>query len=105
MKSLSSCREAPASSSSSRSATATALPQHPDILELPGIGFVEILRKQTLPLVQRCPVGVLAHERPEVGSADLQVAPKVHLIRLDQATIRVLHRPDDTRQHGGSHLQ
>src|SRR5207245_6283249 len=81
------------------------LPDHPDVLELPGVVPVDVLGEQPLALVQRRPVGVLPDHRTEVRRADLEVAPEVHLVRLDDPEIRILHRPHHPRVNGAAHLQ
>src|SRR5215472_11555887 len=82
-----------------------ALPDHPHVLELPGIALVDVLREQSLALVQRRPLGVLADYRAEIRHADLEVAPEIHLVGLDDAEIRILHGPDHPGEHRHAHLQ
>src|SRR4029077_9074221 len=70
-----------------------------EVLELPGIGLIDVLGEQHAALYQRRPVAVLADHRPEIGFADLEVAREIHLIGLDDAALGILQRPDDARQH------
>src|SRR5215510_355501 len=72
---------------------------HAEVLELPGIALVDVLREQLAAVLKRRPVAVLADHRPEIRHADLEVARKVHLVGLDDAAVGVLERPDDAREH------
>ncbi len=76
---------------------ARLLPDDADVLELPGIVLVDVLGEQPPAIVQRGPVGVLADHRAEIRHADLEVAAEVHLVRLDDAAVRILDRPDHPR--------
>src|SRR6266853_1079570 len=81
------------------------LSHHADILELPGIVAVEVFRKQALAVVQRRPVAIDADDLAKIGMADLQDALKIDLVRLDDAALRMLDRPDHAGQHGRGDLQ
>src|SRR5712671_1314860 len=75
------------------------LSHHADVLELPGIVAVEVFRKQALAVVQWRPVAVHADHLAQIRLADLQDALKIDLVRLDDAALRMLDRPDDAGQH------
>src|SRR5882757_3047366 len=81
------------------------LSHHADILELPGIAAVEVFRKQALAVLERRPVAVHADHLAKIGMADFQDALKVDLVRLDDAALRMLDRPDHAGQHGRGDLQ
>src|SRR5688572_19961725 len=77
----------------------------PDVLELPGIRLVQIFGEQPLAIMQRRPVRVGAFDGAEVRQADLEVAPEIHFVGLDQADVGILHGPDHSRQAGHRDLQ
>ncbi len=45
------------------------------------------------------------HDGPEIRHADLEVAAEIHFVRLDDAAVRILHRPDHSREAGDGDLQ
>src|SRR5690349_7991129 len=65
-----------------------------EILELPGIVRVDVGREEMLPAEQRRPLAVDADDVAEIGLADAEDPRVVHLVRLDDAAVRVLDRPD-----------
>src|SRR3954454_9733836 len=78
---------------------------HADILELPGIVAVEILRKQPFAIVQRGPVAIDSNDIAEIGPADVENPGEIHLVRLDDAAVWVLYSPDYPGQHRCRYLQ
>src|SRR5688572_21591018 len=54
-----------------------------EVLELPRVLAIEVLREQPAAILQRRPVAVSADHRPEIGHADLEVAVEIHLVSLD----------------------
>ena len=105
----SSCRRARAPDwrSRSRSAAAALRPSHSpaDVLELPGIGGVQILGEQFAALVQRRPVGVLSDDRAQVGHADLERPPKSMSSGSTTPRSRIFHRPDHAGERRDGDLQ
>src|SRR5207248_8792975 len=57
-----------------------ALLYHPDVLELPGVVTVEILRKEPPAILQGRPVAPHADDIAEIGPADLQHPCKIQLL-------------------------
>src|SRR5271163_1004258 len=89
---------------------ASALPagrtlNNSDVLELPGIRGIQVLGEQLAPLIKRGPIGVPAHHRAEVGSTDLKRPLVVHIVRLHDTALRVLHGPYHSGQGGRGDLQ
>src|SRR6266568_9337817 len=78
---------------------------HAEILELPGIGGVDILGKKDAAILQRRPIAVGTDDGAEIGQADFEDALEIHFVGLDDAGIRVLDRPDDSGEDGDGHLQ
>ena len=74
-------------------------------LNCQGSVCVEVLGEQPAALDQRVPVGVLADDEAEVRAADLEDALVVDFVGLDDAAVRVLHRPDQAGQRRHRHLQ
>src|SRR5665213_135247 len=83
----------------------TTLPDDPDVLELPRIALVDVLGKEAFAIGERGPVGVGADHVAPVGLADLDVAPEIDLVRLDQAAIGILHGPYHAREARRGDLQ
>lgn len=68
---------------------------HQHILELPGILLAELFANQIISLILKgVPISVVPSHRTNVLLLDIQAAPVVHLIRLDQAGLRVLQGPN-----------
>ena len=76
-----------------------------DVLELPGIRFVEIFGKHPAAIDQRMPLGILADHQAEIRPADLQDALVVEVVRFDDTAVRVFDRPDQSCQRGDRDLQ
>ena len=68
----------------------TARLRHQHVLELPRIATIHVLREQSVAVGERRPVGVLADDRTEIRPLDLEAAPEVELVGLDQAAVGVL---------------
>src|SRR4029453_1133424 len=66
---------------------------HQDIAELPRIRRVDVFRKQTRPIGERRPVGVVALDGPEIRHLDFEAAAEINLVGLDAARLRGLQRP------------
>ncbi len=60
-----------------------------DVPELPRICCIDVLRKESGAIGQRCPVGVIALYRTEIGALDFEAAAEVHLVGLDDAGFRI----------------
>ena len=72
---------------------------HPEVLELPGIGLVDILGEEFAAALQWGPVALLADDRAEIAHADLGVALEAPPAGLNDALVGILQRPDDAREH------
>ena len=78
-------RDKPGDDDIERTGSYTHRLHHADVLELPGVVAVEVLRKQPLAVVQRGPVALDADDIAEIGPADLENPGEIHLVRLDDA--------------------
>src|SRR5262249_41802164 len=76
-----------------------------DVLELPWVFAIDVLRKQTWTIRERRPIGILTDDRTEIRHLHLEAAAVVHFIGLDDAGLRVLQRPHHAGKHGRGHLQ
>src|ERR1700712_4640278 len=76
-----------------------------NVLELPGILGVDVLREETRATVERGPVGVVTFDRAEVGHLDFEAALVVDLVGFDDASLRVLQSPDHAGEDGRGYLQ
>src|SRR5690349_25075985 len=70
-----------------------------NVFELPGIVAVEILGKEPPAILQRRPVAPYADDIAEIGTADLEHPREIQFLRLDNAALRVLDRPDDSGEN------
>src|SRR5216684_8587448 len=84
---------------------AEAASPHKHILELPGIGTIDVLRKQSSTTVERRPVGVAPDHRAEIRPLDVEAAAEVHLVGLDDAGFAILQHPNNSSEHSRRHLQ
>src|SRR6056297_3471746 len=83
----------------------SSLSAHENVAELPGIVVIDILRIEPGMAVEWRPVRVGAYHRTEIRALDLEAAPVIHFVRLEDSGLRVFQRPDHAGYHGGSHLQ
>src|SRR5262245_34365037 len=91
------------SSPTQDSGAAARLHQH--ILELPRITLVDVLFEKTATIRQRRPIAVGADDGAEIRPADLEIAPEIDFVGLDDTGVRILDRPNESRQHGDADLQ
>jgi hypothetical protein len=68
----------------------SAASNHPEILELPGVGRIEILGKEPAAVEERCPVAEFADDLAEIRPADLEDALVIQLVGLDDPAIGIL---------------
>ena len=73
-----------------------------DVLELPWVGGVDVLREEARAVAERCPVRVEADKRSQIGRLHLEAAAEVDVVSLDDASIRILQGPDHAGEHRGS---
>src|SRR5215831_1406306 len=84
---------------------ATGSLTHDHVLELPGIGRVDIFREQAAAVVEWRPVAVRADHRTKIWLHDAQDAFVVESIGLHHTAPRILDRPDHSRQHSRCDLE
>src|SRR6185436_15840539 len=70
---------------------------HPEILELPRVRIIHILRIQNPAFLQRRPVRVHADYAAKIRPADIEHGLVRQFVRLDDARLRILDRPDHGR--------
>src|ERR1700704_2914424 len=70
-----------------------------EVLELPGVGLVNVFGEQPAAIPKWRPVAVFADHGAEIGPADLEVAREIHLVGLDDAAVGILQRPDDAGEN------
>src|SRR5260221_8738585 len=78
----------------------SARSRHPEILELPGIGGVDILGEKDAAILQRRPIAIGADDGAQIGHAYLEDAIEIHLVGLDDAGGRGFARPQQTPRGG-----
>ena len=78
---------------------------HTDILELPGIGNIQILGEGMVAPLQRRPVRIRANHLAEIRRSDLQYPPEIHVIRIDNAGSRIFHCIHHGTEHACRDLQ
>src|SRR5450432_3169484 len=68
------------------SACAPGLPSSDaEVLELPGIVGIDVLREEDAAILQRRPIAIGTDDAPEIRQADLEHALEIHLVGLDDA--------------------
>ncbi len=66
----------------------------------PRLVVIHVFREQLLAVLGGIPIGIKAADRAEIGHLHVEAALVIHLVGLDDATLRVLQRPDHAGEHG-----
>src|SRR3990172_2947052 len=60
---------------------------HPEILELPGIGDIDVFRKQIAAVLERRPVAVVADDLAEIRLGESEHALKIQIVGIADAAL------------------
>src|SRR5215469_6307784 len=70
-----------------------------NVLELPRILAIEVLREKSLSTGEGCPVAVHPDHVAEIRAGDIEDPLEVHFLGLYDARARMFERPDDAGEH------
>ena len=76
-----------------------------NVLELPWVGGIKFFGKELAASDQRGPIGIGAHDRAEIGQANIKHTTKIDFVGLNHALRGTLDSPHHAGQDGNADLK